>query len=168
MNRTISLSICQKYGLIKFFFRENKLNKPFLLPHSQPRPSSKLVENDMSDASISIPRLSKNSIILGYVTCQGNAIVIPNSKRNCIVYTTRANKHHEQIVHSRVLNSTLFEQVTHSRERDALHCTYQLHKPLHLIKTYLEQLMKIPLRIVRRRFVLKDEANEISFSDTSR
>lgn len=69
LNFTISLSICQKYGFIAFFFCANKLDKPFRLPHSQPWPLSKLTENDISDASISTPRLSKNSIIFGYVTC---------------------------------------------------------------------------------------------------
>jgi len=69
LNLKISLSICQKYGFKTFFFCANKLDKPFRLPHSHPWPWSKLTENDISDVSISTPRLSKNSIIFGYVTC---------------------------------------------------------------------------------------------------
>lgn len=69
LNLKISLSICQKYGFKTFFFCANKLDKPFRLPHSHPWPLSTLTENDISDVSISTPRLSKNSIIFGYVTC---------------------------------------------------------------------------------------------------
>ena len=69
LNLIISRSIFQKYGFNIFFFCANKPDNPFLLPHSQPWPWSKLTENDISDNSISIPRLSKNSIIFGYVTC---------------------------------------------------------------------------------------------------
>ena len=69
LNLTISRSIFQKYGFNAFFFWANKPENPFLLPHSQPLPWSKLTENDISDNSMSIPRFSKNSIIFGYVTC---------------------------------------------------------------------------------------------------
>jgi hypothetical protein len=76
----ISLTICQNGGFNTFFFCANKLDKPLRLPHSQPWPLSKLTENDISDASMSTPRLSKNSIIFGYVTCSNFPILSQQNK----------------------------------------------------------------------------------------
>lgn len=88
LNFTISLSICQKYGFTAFFFCANRLDKPYRLPHSQPWPLSKLTENDISDASISTPRLSKKSIIFGYVTCPISKLLLkgkwPLGERVCL------------------------------------------------------------------------------------
>ncbi|RWW25702.1 hypothetical protein GW17_00009943 [Ensete ventricosum] len=69
LNLTISRIIRQKEGLIALVFCANKLERPLRLPHSQPLPSSRLTENDMSDISMSTPRVSKNSTMFGHPHC---------------------------------------------------------------------------------------------------